>query len=172
MKTIGLLGGMSWVSTEHYYRLINSEVAQRLGGESCASMVVWQSDFAHIAQLQRDDKWHEAGEVLAEGTRSLTAAGAEVIAICANTMHLVADQVVGAADGAPLVHIVEAVRDECQRLGITRLGLFGTAYTMESPTLFPPTLHAAGIEMIVPSEADRELVQRITYDELVRDVVN
>ena len=92
MRTIGLLGGMSSVSTEHYYRLINADVGARLGPEHCASLTLWQSDFAVIAELQRAGRWDDAGEILADGARALVAAGADLVAICANTMHLCAPQ--------------------------------------------------------------------------------
>jgi aspartate racemase len=171
MKTIGLIGGMSWVSTAHYYQLINADVATRLGGDHCARLLLWQQDFAVVTELQRAGRWHEAGELLAEGACVLRDGGADVIGICANTMHLVADQVAAAASPATLVHIVEVVRDECRRLGVRKLGLFGTAYTMESPELFPPTMAAAGIDVLVPHADERALVQRHTFEELIRDVV-
>ena len=171
MRTIGLLGGMSWVSTGHYYSLINRDVGARLGGDHCAQMVVWQTDFDLITAQQRAGEWERAGELLAEGASALVRAGAEVIGIGANTMHLVADAVAAAIGGAELVHIVDVVRDECAARGVTTLGLLGTAYTMESPELFPPRLSAAGIEVAVPGAADREIVQRITFDELIHDVV-
>jgi aspartate racemase len=171
MRVIGLIGGMSWVSTSHYYRLLNQDVAQRLGGDHCARLVLWQTDFAEITAMQRADEWALAGELLAAGGRALVAAGAEVIGIGANTMHLVAEPVRAAVDPAHLVHIVEVVRDECLERGITRLGLFGTAYTMESPTLYPPLLAAASIEVIVPDADDRAEIQRITFEELIRDEV-
>jgi aspartate racemase len=171
MKTIGLIGGMSWVSTAHYYRHINQSVATQLGGDHCARMVVWQEDFDLITALQRAGDWDGAGAILASGAVSLVAAGAEVVAICANTMHLVADVVRSAIDPVPLVHIVENVRDECVRRGISRIGLVGTAYTMESPALFPPVLGAAGIDVLVPDADDRAAIQAHTFDELIRDVV-
>ncbi|MBJ7329079.1 MAG: amino acid racemase [Solirubrobacteraceae bacterium] len=171
MKVIGLIGGLSWVSTEHYYRLINEDVAARLGGQHCARLVLWQADFADVVVLQVEGRWDEAGELLAEGTKALRAAGAEVIGIGANTMHLVADQVREAAAPARLVHIAEAVRDACTAASITRIGLFGTAYTMASPDLYPPILRTAGIETLVPDAAAQAEIQRITYDELTRDVV-
>jgi aspartate racemase len=169
MRVIGLLGGMSWVSTGHYYRSINLDVATRLGGEHCARLVLWQTDFDDITVLQRAGDWDAAGRILAGGGRSLVAAGAEVIGIGANTMHLVADPVRAAVAPAHLVHIVEVVRDECLARGIGKIGLFGTAYTMESPTLYPPTLAAAGIDVIVPDADDRAEIQRITFEELIKD---
>jgi aspartate racemase len=166
-RVIGLIGGMSWVSTAHYYETLNTGVAAQLGGDHCARIVLWQTDFDTITQLQRAGRWDEAGEVLAQGARSLVAAGADLVAILANTMHLVAPQVVAAAAPVPLVHIVEAVRDACLRLGVTKLGLLGTAYTMESPDLFPSILTPAGIELLIPDAGDRAEVQRHTFDELI-----
>jgi aspartate racemase len=166
-RVIGLIGGMSWVSTAHYYETLNTGVASQLGGDHCARLVLWQTDFDTITQLQRAGRWDEAGEVLAHGARSLVAAGAELVAILANTMHLVAPQVVAAASPVPLVHIVEAVRDECLRRGITKIGLLGTAYTMESPELFPSILTPAGIELLIPDAQDRAEIQRHTFDELI-----
>ncbi|UDY35816.1 aspartate/glutamate racemase family protein [Dermatobacter hominis] len=171
MRTIGLLGGMSWVSTGHYYDLMNRDVAERLGGDHCAPMVVWQMDFDVITAHQRAGEWELAGELLAEGAAALVRAGAEVIGIGANTMHLVADAVAAALGDAELVHIVEVVRDACAALDVTTLGLLGTAYTMESPDLYPPRLAAAGIELVVPDADDRAIVQRVTFDELIHDVV-
>jgi aspartate racemase len=171
MRTIGLLGGMSWVSTTHYYEGLNSQIAARLGGSHCAAVVLWQSDFAEITALQEAGRWTEAGELLAEGTRRLVAAGAEVIAICANTMHLVADSVIAAADPVPLVSIIDAVRQRCLELGVSRLGLVGTAYTMESSRLFPEPLSRSGIEVLVPTQPLRDDIQRHTFDELILNVV-
>jgi aspartate racemase len=171
MKTIGLIGGMSWVSTVHYYQLINADVATRLGGDHCARLILWQQDFAIVTELQRAGRWHEAGEVLAVGAGVLRDGGAEVIGIGANTMHLVADQVSAAASPARLVHIVDVVRDECRRLGVRKLGLLGTAYTMESADLYPPTMTAAGIDVLVPHAEERAIVQRHTFEELIRGTV-
>ena len=169
MRTIGLLGGMSWVSTTHYYELINREVAQRLGGDHCAPLVLWQTDFAEITALQQVGAWEEAGAKLAEGAAALVRAGADVVGIGANTMHLVADQVEAALGAAELVHIVDAVRDACVASDIRTIGLLGTAYTMESPELYPPRLGSAGIEVLVPGAAARAEVQRITFEELIHD---
>jgi aspartate racemase len=171
MRTIGLLGGMSWVSTEHYYRLINEAVGQELGTEHCAHMVLWQRDFAELAALQRAGRWDDAGEFLAAGARALVAAGADLLAICANTMHLVADAVEAAAPGVQLVHVVDVVRDACLAAGATQVALLGTRYTMESAELYPPRLAAAGIEMMVPDLDARIAIHRHTYEELTRGVI-
>lgn len=170
-RTIGLIGGMSWVSTEHYYRMLNEGVAARLGGDHCARLVLWQTDFDDITALQRAGDWDRAGEVLAEGARALVAAGAELVGIAANTMHLVAGAVAEAAAPVPLVSLLDAVRAESERLGVRRLGLLGTAYTMESPDLYPPVMGAVGVEVLVPAAGDRAAIQRHTFDELTHDVV-
>lgn len=172
MRTIGLIGGLSWVSAEHYHHLINDAVQSKLGANHCARLVLWSEDFEVVAAMQREGRWHDSGEVLARGARALVAAGAEVVAIGANTMHLVAEQVAAAAAPVPLLHIVDVVRDAALVAGARRVGLLGTAYTMESATLYPPTLAAAGIEVLVPDEARRSDIQRITYDELTRNVVS
>ncbi len=171
MRTIGLLGGMSWVSTAHYYELINAQVADALGEGHCARLMVWQSDFADLTALQRAGRWDAAGEFIAEGARALVAGGAEMLAICANTMHLVADAVTAVAGEVPLVHIVDVVRDACIAVGAQKIALLGTQYTMESPELFPPRLRAAGIEMLVPALDERIAIHDHTYEELTRNVV-
>ena len=172
MRTIGLLGGMSWVSTTHYYRRLNAGVAERLGGTHCAPLVLWQTDFARITELQEHERWHEAGELLGDGAEALIAAGAELVVICANTMHLVIEQVSAACLDVPVVSIIDAVRDACVEGGVTRLGLIGTAYTMSSPRLFPLPLAEAGIEVLVPDVETQAVIHRFTYDELVHDVVS
>jgi aspartate racemase len=162
---------MSWVSTRRYYELLNTSVADALGDGHCARLMVWQSDFADLTALQHAGRWAEAGDVLAEGTTALVAGGAEVLAICANTMHLVADSVLGAAGHATLVHIVDVVRDACVAAGATKVALLGTQYTMESPDLFPPRLREAGIEMVVPTQDERVAIHAHTYHELTRGIV-
>jgi aspartate racemase len=172
MRTIGLLGGMSWVSTSHYYELLNRDVASRLGSGHCAPLVIWQTDFDTIAAHQAAGEWDQAGAVLAEGAAALVRAGAEVVGIGANTMHLVATPVLEVLGEVPLVHVVDVVRDECLRRGITTLGVLGTAYTMDAPELYPARLGDAGIQVLVPPEPERAELQRITYEELVRDIVS
>lgn len=163
---------MSWVSSVHYYRGINTEVSGRLGGDHCAEMVTWQTDFADIVACQRAGNWAAAGRTLAYGALRLRGAGAEVVAICANTMHLVADQVAAAAAPAELVDLVAAATEALVECSITTVGLLGTAYTMESATLFPPRLRTAGIEMIVPDALARGEIQRATFGDLTRGTVS
>ena len=169
MKTIGLLGGMSWESTALYYRLLNEAVRDRLGGLHSARCLLLSVDFAEIADLQAAGDWARAGELLAADARSLETAGADLVLLCTNTMHTVAD-VVSAAVDVPLLHIGDSTAEAVLAAGVTRIGLLGTRYTMEQPFLVE-RLAAAGVDVLVPEEADRELVHRVIYEELVLGVV-
>jgi aspartate racemase len=169
MRTIGLLGGMSWESTAEYYRVVNEAVRDRLGGLHSAPVVLASVDFAGIAALQSAGRWDEAGRVLGGHAAGLVAAGAEGVLICTNTMHLVADQVAEAA-GVPLLHLVDVVAAAARRVGARRVGLLGTAFTMEEP-FYADRLAAHGLEVVVPDAADRSVVHRVIFDELVRGVV-
>lgn len=169
MRRIGLIGGLAWPSTEVYHRLLNQDVARRLGGNHSARLVLWAEDFEHVAALQRAGAWQEAGDLLADGARALERAGAELLAICANTMHLVADRVRAAVD-IPLVHLVEVVADAATKGGLQRLGLLGTAYTMTS-SLYPDVCGPRGVEILVPGEEDRAAVHESIYSELTRGLV-
>ncbi len=166
MRTLGLIGGMSWESTLLYYRAINQAVMARLGGLHSAKLVLWSVDFAEIADLQAQQRWHDAGERLADAAKRLEAAGAEAILICTNTMHKVAPQV-AAAVRAPLLHIAEALGTRLREHGITRIGLLGTRFTMEQD-FYRDALRDMGIDMRVPDETDRDHVHRIIFDELCR----
>ncbi len=170
MRRIGLIGGLAWPSTEIYHRVLNEDVNRRLGGNHSARLALWSEDFEHVAALQRDGRWDEAGELLAGGARALEAAGADLLAICANTMHLVADQV-RAAVSIPLVHLIEVVADAAQEAGLKRLGLLATGYTMTS-SLYPDVCGPRGIEVLVPGEEDRTAVHACIYDELTRGIVS
>jgi amino-acid racemase len=169
MRTIGLLGGMSWESTAEYYRLANQLVAERLGGLHSARCVVWSVDFADAEPLQAQDRWDEAGELLAVGARGLEAAGADLLLLCTNTMHRVAGAVRGAV-GIPFVDIVEVTAAAAQRAGAGTVGLLGTRYTMEHG-FYRERLEEHGLRVLVPGHEDRELVHRVIYDELCRGVV-
>ncbi len=170
MKTIGLLGGMSWESTAVYYRLLNEGVRDRLGGLRSARVVLWSVDFEEVAALQRADRWDDAAGLLAKAAKELEAAGAEMVAICTNTMHLVADQV-AAAVSLPLVHLIDVTAEECRRRGCTSVGLLGTAYTMEEP-FYRDRLASHGLDVLVPDEADRAMIHSVIFDELCRGVVD
>ncbi|HVO18462.1 MAG TPA: aspartate/glutamate racemase family protein [Anaeromyxobacter sp.] len=166
MKTIGLIGGMSWESTAHYYRLLNEEVRSRLGGLHSARCLLASLDFAEIEPLQRADRWEEAGAILNRAARGLERAGAELLLICANTMHKVADQAM-AGVGVPLVHIADVTADRVRAAGLHRVALLGTRYTMEQGFYRGRLEERHGLEVLVPGPEDRREVDRIIFEELV-----
>lgn len=169
MRTIGLLGGMSWESSAEYYRLLNEGVRERLGGLHSARLVLASVDFAEIEALQISGSWDEAGDILADRARGVEAAGADLLLICTNTMHKVAAQV-EAAIGIPLLHLADATAAAVRRAGIDRVGLLGTAFTMEQ-AFYRDRLASHGIEVLVPDDVGRETVHRVIYDELCLGVV-
>lgn len=169
MRTIGLIGGMSWQSSKTYYDRINQLAADRLGGAHSAKLIVFSLDFDPIARMQADGEWDKAGSVLADAARKLELAGADVIAIGANTMHKVARQV-AAATKLPLIHIGDALVAALRRDARSKPLLLGTRYTMEDPFM-RDHLAAKGIEAIVPSKPDRDALQAIIYDELIKGIV-
>jgi aspartate racemase len=164
MKTLGLIGGMSWESTVPYYRLINQTVKQELGGLHSARLILYSVDFAEIERLQMSGDWDTAGQVLADAARALRAGGAELLVICTNTMHKVAD-VVEAASGLPVLHIADATANEIRARGLQRVGLLGTRFTMEQD-FYRQRLVGHGLEVLVPDADDRGIVHRVIYDEL------
>lgn len=169
MRTIGILGGMSWESTAEYYRLVNEHVRARLGGLHSARVVVDSVDFADVAALQSSDRWDEAGAFLAARARALEAAGVDLLVLATNTMHRVADAVTDAVD-VPLLHIGDATAAAIRDAGAGRVGLLGTRFTMTQPFL-ADRLRDAGIDVLVPGGDDVDTVHRIIYDELVQGVV-
>lgn len=169
MKTLGLIGGMSWESTAEYYRTLNQLTRARLGGLHSARLVLHSVDFADIERLQTQGRWTEAGEVLADAARSLEAAGAELLLICTNTMHRVADQV-EAAVSVPLLHLADATAGAVRAAGLRRVGLLGTAFTMEQD-FYRGRLEANGLTVLVPDTDGRALVHRVIYEELCLGVV-
>lgn len=165
MRTIGLLGGMSWESTAEYYRILNVEARARLGGVHSAPCVLHSFDFAGIVDLQRAGAWEEAGRRLAIAAKGLEAAGAELLLICTNTMHKVAPAV-AAAVSAPLVDIVEVTAARLLAAGTRRAGLLGSRFTMEDG-FYHERMAGHGIELLTPEdEADRALVDRVIFEEL------
>jgi aspartate racemase len=169
VKRIGLLGGMSWESTALYYQLLNRGVADRLGGLHSADLVLGSVDFAPIARLQAEGRWDEAGDLLAGRARELQAAGADLVLLCTNTMHKVAEQIEAALD-IPLLHLVDVTAEAAVRGGMRRLGLLATRFTMEQP-FYRDRMAAHGLETLVPDERERDLVHAIIYDELCRGIV-
>jgi aspartate racemase len=169
MRRIGLLGGMSWESTAVYYRLLNEGARARRGGLCSADLVLRSVEFSVVAARQAAGDWDTLGAQLATEAKGLVAAGAEVLGIATNTMHLVAPQVAEAA-GVPLVHIVDVVGRAATAAGVHAVGLLGTDYLMTS-SLYPERLVPHGIDVLVPDEADRAVVHRVIYDELCQGVV-
>ncbi|MFD5226376.1 aspartate/glutamate racemase family protein [Microbacterium sp. NPDC058342] len=170
MKTIGVLGGMSWESSLEWYRLANRRVQERRGGHRSARILLDSLDFAEIEALQAADDWDAAGTLLADHAVRLERAGAELIVLCTNTMHLVADRIEHAI-GIPFLHIAETTAEAVTRAGVRRVGLLGTAFTMERP-FYRERLEAHGIEVLVPGAEDRAGVHTVIYDELVHGIVN
>lgn len=164
MKTLGLLGGMSWESTLPYYRIVNERVRDRLGGLHSAKLVLHSVDFAEIEALQHADRWDEAGAVLADAARGLRAAGADALVLCTNTMHRVAPAIEAAVD-LPLLHIADATARRLHDAGLDRVALLGTRFTMEQ-AFYRDRIEAAGIAVSVPEADDRARVHRVIYDEL------
>lgn len=171
MKTIGLLGGMSWESTLPYYRHINEAVRERLGGLHSARLVLYSLDFHEIEALQRQGDWAAAGTLLADAARHLESAGADFLLLCTNTMHKVADAI-EAASALPLLHIADPTAAAIQAAGLQRIGLLGTRFTMEQPFYRQRLEDRHGIQVLVPDEPDRAEVHRVIYEELCRGVVS
>ncbi|WNV86465.1 aspartate/glutamate racemase family protein [Umezawaea sp. Da 62-37] len=169
MLTIGMLGGMSWESSAQYYRLANELVRERLGGLHSARCVLHSVDFADVERLQVEGRWDEAGDVLAEAARGVEAAGADLLLICTNTMHKVADRV-QAAVGIPLLHLADAMAEAVLRADVEVVGLLGTAFTMEQ-AFYRERLAGHGVRVLVPGDADRAFVHRVIYEELCLGVV-
>ena len=164
MKTIGLLGGMSWESTELYYRCINQETKRRLGGLHSAPIVMVSVDFQDIEVLQQGGRWEEAGEILAMKAQDIESAGADILLICTNTMHKVASQVERAVN-IPLLHIADATAHRIKKTGMKNVGLLGTRFTMEQE-FYRHRLEEHGLSVLIPSDNDREIIHRIIYEEL------
>ncbi|TXI34398.1 MAG: aspartate/glutamate racemase family protein [Aquipseudomonas alcaligenes] len=171
MKTIGLLGGMSWESTLPYYRHINEAVRERLGGLHSARLVLYSLDFHEIEALQRQGDWAAAGTLLADAARRLESAGADFLLLYTNTMHKVADAI-EAASALPLLHIADPTAAAIQAAGLQRVGLLGTRFTMEQPFYRERLEDRHGIQVLVPDEPDRAEVHRVIYEELCRGVVS
>ena len=171
MKTIGLLGGMSWESTELYYRWINEETKRALGGLHSAPIAMVSVDFQKIEELQHTGDWAAAGAILTQKARQVEAAGADFLLICTNTMHNVAAQV-EAAINIPLLHIADATARRVKRSGKDTIGLLGTKFTMEQD-FYKGRLEQKGLNVLVPSKEDREIIHRIIYQELcLGDVID
>jgi aspartate racemase len=170
MKTIGLIGGMSWESTQTYYRLINQKVREQLGGLRSAKLVLYSVDFSEIEALQHQGDWEGAARILVAAAQSVQSAGADFLVICTNTMHKVAPQI-ERATAIPLLHIADATAGALLNDGVTSVGLLGTQFTMEQG-FYRERLEQKGITVIIPDDSERAVVHRIIYDELCQGVVN
>lgn len=170
MKTIGLIGGMSWESTVTYYQIINTVVKERLGGLHSARCILYSVEFDEIERCQSSGDWERAGAILAEAAAGLERAGADFIVICTNTMHKVAGQVRSAVS-VPLLHIAQVTAAELRRQGVERVALLGTRYTMEQD-FYQSVIADSGIEVLIPGEEARALVNAVIFDELCRGVIS
>ena len=169
MKTIGLIGGLSWESSAEYYRLLNRAVRDRLGGLHAANIVLHSLDFAPIAALQAEGDWPALDRAMVEAAAALERSGADLLLICSNTMHRCAGAI-EAASALPLIHIADPVTAAIKAAGLSRVGLLGTAFTMDQD-FYRARMAEAGLDVIVPDEAGRAAVHRIIYDELVQGVI-
>ena len=170
MKTIGLLGGMSWESTELYYRYINQGVKSKLGGLHSARIVMLSVDFQEIEELQRRGDWERAGEILGEAARCIEAAGADFLVICTNTMHKVVPQIERVIN-IPIFHVADATSRRIKERGMKTVGLLGTRFTMEQDFYKGRLSERHGLNIIVPSESERGIVDRIIYEELCLGII-
>ncbi|MFC7065343.1 aspartate/glutamate racemase family protein [Brucella rhizosphaerae] len=166
MKTIGLIGGMSWESSQEYYRIINQEMRARLGGTHSAKSLMWSMDFGEIEQLQHAGKWDELKELMIEAAQNLEKGGADFILICTNTMHKMAADV-ESATSIPLIHIADPTAEKIKAADFSKAGLLGTAFTMEQDFYKGRLISKHGLEVLVPDDADRKTVHDIIYQELV-----
>lgn len=170
MKTIGLIGGMSWESTVTYYQLINQFVAKKLGGLHSAQILLYSVDFEEIERCQSEGNWEKSGEILANIAQKLETAGADFIVICTNTMHKVASQIARGIN-IPIIHIAETTAEVLQQSGIQNVGLLGTKYTMQQD-FYKAKLIDKGLKVIIPDEQDMEIINRIIFEELCLGKIN
>lgn len=171
MKTIGLIGGMSWESTIPYYRLINETIKEKLGGLHSGKIILYSVDFHEIEKLQSAGDWDAAGLILAQAARSLELAGADFLVLCTNTMHKRAASIESAV-AIPLFHIADPTAQAIRQAGFGKVGLLGTRFTMEQD-FYRERLHSQhGLEVLVPALADRDIVHQIIYEELCLGKIN
>jgi aspartate racemase len=171
MKTIGLLGGMSWESTLSYYKLINQGINRELGGLHSAKICLNSVDFAEIEQLQHQGEWHKTADILSRAAQSIEAAGADCLLICTNTMHKVAPQI-SAAITIPLIHIADATAQQLIKDGIRRVGLLGTQFTMAEDFYKGRLRDKFDIEVLIPNEVDQQVVHQVIYTELCQGKIS
>ena len=167
MKIIGLIGGMSWESSIEYYRIINETAKEKLGGLHSAKSLMVTVDFAEIEKLQHENRWDEAGQILVECAQDLERGGADFIVLCTNTMHKLADQIIANVN-IPFLHIADATAEKIVSSDMKKIGLLGTRFTMEHDFYKGRLIQNFGLDVLVPNEADRKIVHRVIYDELVQ----
>jgi len=167
MKTIGLIGGMSWESSIEYYRIINETAKEMLGGLHSARSLMVTVDFAEIEKLQHEDRWDDAAKILVKCAQDLERGGADLIVLCTNTMHKLADQII-ANTNIPFLHIADATAEKIAAVGIKKIGLLGTRFTMEHDFYKGRLSQNFGLEVLIPEESDRDIVHRVIYEELVQ----
>jgi aspartate racemase len=170
MKTIGLIGGMSWESTIEYYRYLNEMVKEKLGGLHSAKILMYSVDFEEIAELQHQGRWEELTEVMIDIAKRLEGAGAEVLLICTNTMHKMADDLQQSI-GIPLLNIIDVTAERIKKLGLRKVGLLGTKFTMEDDFYKGRLSSKHGIEVIIPDEEGRQVIHDIIYEELCLGII-
>ncbi len=165
MKTVGLIGGMSWESSIEYYRIINETVRDRLGGLHSAKSIMYSVDFAEIEALQHQGRWDEATEMMIAAAQNVENGGADFVIICTNTMHKMADEVQKHIR-VPLLHIADATAEQIKARGLTKVGLLGTRFTIEEDFYKGRLVEKHGLEVLIPTEEEREIVHRVIFDEL------
>jgi aspartate racemase len=170
MKTIGLIGGMSWESSIEYYRIINETVRERLGGLHSAECIMYSVDFAEIEALQQKGAWEEATRLLVNAAQLVEKGGADFILICTNTMHRMAEDVQNEIR-VPLLHIADATAERIKEQGLRKIGLMGTKFTMEGDFYKGRLIERHGLEVLIPDEVERQKVHRVIYDELVLGII-
>jgi aspartate racemase len=171
MKTIGLIGGMSWESSSLYYQIINRTTQEKLGGVHSAKCLLYSVDFNEIALLQKEGNWKKLGELMVEAAQSLEKGGADFIVLCTNTMHKLYDEI-QANVSIPLIHIGDATAEKIKEKEFKKAGLLGTSFTMEQDFFKGRLLNKHQIETIIPDETQRTVIHRIIYDELVKGIIN
>jgi aspartate racemase len=171
MKTIGLIGGMSWESSIEYYRILNETVRAKLGGLHSAKSIMYSVDFAEIEVLQHQGRWDEATELMIAAAKNVENGGADFVIICTNTMHKMADEVQRHI-GVPLLHIADATAEAVKARGLRTVGLLGTRFSMEEDFYKGRLTERHGLEVIIPAEEEREIVHRVIYDELCAGKIN
>ena len=170
MKTIGLIGGMSWESSAVYYQLLNQQVREQLGGQQSCACLLYSVDFAEIAELQHQNRWDLLSLRMVEAAQRLEFGGADLIVLCTNTMHKLAETIEQSIK-VPFVHIVDATGDAVRQRSCHKVGLLGTKFTMEEPFFKDRLQHRFSVETLIPTEADRAVIHRVIYEELVQGVI-